>query len=361
MPGRMYRASSRGAGWRRRCCSRAVEDSGTVTSPLVPWNSCGAYMSGVLGVATAAYLPVLLLQHRSARSSTSSYGFIGFKRDRAVDRRRPAPSRRERRRRRRSPPAAPKRRRRTRHERRRPASRPRRQTGEASGASQLPSAYTILFALIVLTAIATWIIPAGTLRPRQGGRADPGHVPRGRVATRSGSSSTRSRRRSTACTGSRTPRRATSTSTTRATLFGAIDVALFIIVIGGFLGVTMKTGRDPGRASAGSSSGCKGRERWMIPILMTVFAHRRHDVRDGRGEPRLLRARHHGDDRRRATTRSPGAAIVLLGCGIGVLGSTINPFATGHRLGLRRRPDQRRARRPARHPGRRASRSASSS
>ncbi len=36
---------------------RAVEDSGTVTSPLVPWNTCGAYMSGVLGVSTASYLP----------------------------------------------------------------------------------------------------------------------------------------------------------------------------------------------------------------------------------------------------------------------------------------------------------------
>jgi len=37
--------------------SRTVEDTGTVTSPLVPWNSCGAYMAGVLGVATLEYLP----------------------------------------------------------------------------------------------------------------------------------------------------------------------------------------------------------------------------------------------------------------------------------------------------------------
>src|SRR5438132_11479171 len=37
--------------------SRTVEDSGTVTSPLIPWNSCGAYMSGVLGVPTIEYLP----------------------------------------------------------------------------------------------------------------------------------------------------------------------------------------------------------------------------------------------------------------------------------------------------------------
>ena len=37
--------------------SRTVEDTGTVTSPLVPWNSCGTYMTGVLGVPTLEYLP----------------------------------------------------------------------------------------------------------------------------------------------------------------------------------------------------------------------------------------------------------------------------------------------------------------
>jgi NhaC family Na+:H+ antiporter len=37
--------------------SRTVEDTGTVTSPLVPWNSCGAYMAGVLQVPTVEYLP----------------------------------------------------------------------------------------------------------------------------------------------------------------------------------------------------------------------------------------------------------------------------------------------------------------
>ena len=37
--------------------SRTLEDSGTVTSPLIPWNTCGAYQAGVLGVSTWAYLP----------------------------------------------------------------------------------------------------------------------------------------------------------------------------------------------------------------------------------------------------------------------------------------------------------------
>ena len=55
------------------------------------------------------------------------------------------------------------------------------------------------------------------------------------------------------------------------TLFGAIDIALFIIVIGGFLGVTMKSGAI--QAGIGSLvERMQGRERWMIPVLMGVFA-----------------------------------------------------------------------------------------
>ena len=57
MPSRVYRVEFAKRGIAPRMLSRAVEDSGTVTSPLVPWNSCGAYMAGVLGVATVAYLP----------------------------------------------------------------------------------------------------------------------------------------------------------------------------------------------------------------------------------------------------------------------------------------------------------------
>jgi NhaC family Na+:H+ antiporter len=37
--------------------SRAVGDSATVTSALIPWNSCGAYMAATLGVATASFAP----------------------------------------------------------------------------------------------------------------------------------------------------------------------------------------------------------------------------------------------------------------------------------------------------------------
>jgi NhaC family Na+:H+ antiporter len=58
--------------------SRAVEDSGTVTSVLVPWNTCGAYISGVLGVPTAAYLPFCFFNILSPTLDVL-FGFIGFK------------------------------------------------------------------------------------------------------------------------------------------------------------------------------------------------------------------------------------------------------------------------------------------
>ena len=58
--------------------SRAVEDSGTVTSVLVPWNTCGAYISGVLGVSTAAYLPFCFFNLLSPLLDIV-YGFVGFK------------------------------------------------------------------------------------------------------------------------------------------------------------------------------------------------------------------------------------------------------------------------------------------
>ena len=190
---------------------------------------------------------------------------------------------------------------------------------------QLPSAYTILFALIVLAAIATWLVPAGTYELDEEGAPIPG----------------------TYTEVEPNPQRIFVDSVTApinglygiedetgninyynsGTLFGAIDVALFIIVIGGFLGVTMKTGA----IQAGISRLVKrlrGRERLMIPILMTVFAI--GGTTYGMAEESLafyalvitvmIAA---GYD---ALT---GAAIVLIGCGIGTLGSTINPFATG--------------------------------
>jgi Na+:H+ antiporter, NhaC family len=77
MPSRVYRFEFARRGIAPRMLSRAVEDSGTVTSPLVPWNSCGAYMAGVLGVATVAYLPFCFFNLLSPVISLF-YGFTGI-------------------------------------------------------------------------------------------------------------------------------------------------------------------------------------------------------------------------------------------------------------------------------------------
>lgn len=57
MGARTYAETFRERGLHAKNLSRVVEDSGTVTANLVPWNSGGAYQAGVLGVATIAYLP----------------------------------------------------------------------------------------------------------------------------------------------------------------------------------------------------------------------------------------------------------------------------------------------------------------
>jgi Na+:H+ antiporter, NhaC family len=55
IPGRMFKKAFHDKGLAPENLSRVLEDSGTVTSPLIPWNTCGAYQSGVLGVATGDY------------------------------------------------------------------------------------------------------------------------------------------------------------------------------------------------------------------------------------------------------------------------------------------------------------------
>jgi NhaC family Na+:H+ antiporter len=57
VPGRMFKKMYEKFNLHPKNLSRALEDSGTVTSVLIPWNSGGAYNSGVLGVATLTYLP----------------------------------------------------------------------------------------------------------------------------------------------------------------------------------------------------------------------------------------------------------------------------------------------------------------
>lgn len=57
VPGRMFAKTYRDRGLKPEVLSRALEDSGTVTSVLIPWNTCGATQSAVLGVPVLSYLP----------------------------------------------------------------------------------------------------------------------------------------------------------------------------------------------------------------------------------------------------------------------------------------------------------------
>ncbi len=57
LPGTLFKEEFRKQRVAPQMLSRQIEDTATITSPLVPWNTCGAYMAATLGVATAAYLP----------------------------------------------------------------------------------------------------------------------------------------------------------------------------------------------------------------------------------------------------------------------------------------------------------------
>ncbi|MCW7493977.1 sodium:proton antiporter [Leptospira sp. 2 VSF19] len=57
VPARAFRSLAEEKGIPEKDISRALEDSGTITSPLIPWNSCGAFMSTSLGVSVISFLP----------------------------------------------------------------------------------------------------------------------------------------------------------------------------------------------------------------------------------------------------------------------------------------------------------------
>ena len=73
----MFKAEFQRRGLDPKNLSRVVEDSGTLTSPLVPWNTCGAYMAATLGVATLAYLPFAFFNLINPLISIF-YGFTGI-------------------------------------------------------------------------------------------------------------------------------------------------------------------------------------------------------------------------------------------------------------------------------------------
>lgn len=175
---------------------------------------------------------------------------------------------------------------------------------------KLPTAYTILFLLIVLVAIATWFIPAGTYDyvdgvPQAGTYHQVAPQPQGAGAVLQA-----------AFRG----------------FYDAVDVCVFILMVGGFLGVVMKTGAvDAGVGRIIQRLG--GREKWLIPILMTLFGL--GGTTYGMWEetmafyplliPVFLAA---GYD------AVVGISVILLGAGAGVIASTVNPFATGIAAGF---------------------------
>lgn len=77
LPTRVFRAEFAKRGLAATNLSRLAADSGTVTSALVPWNSCGAFMSATLGVPALVYAPYAVFNWASPLLSMI-YGFTGF-------------------------------------------------------------------------------------------------------------------------------------------------------------------------------------------------------------------------------------------------------------------------------------------
>ncbi len=77
LPGRMYKEAFEDRRLKNKNLSRCLEDAGTMTSSLVPWNSCGATMSTFLGVPTFTYLPYAILNLVNPLVSIF-YGFTGI-------------------------------------------------------------------------------------------------------------------------------------------------------------------------------------------------------------------------------------------------------------------------------------------
>jgi uncharacterized ion transporter superfamily protein YfcC len=188
-----------------------------------------------------------------------------------------------------------------------------------------PSAFTILFLLLILIALATWLVPAGSYDYDAEGAPIPG--------TYHSVPANPQKLLVSALKGPINGMYGIQDDTGNVDvwnygeLFGAIDVAMFVLIIGGFLGVTMKTGA----INAGIAwvvVKLKGKEKWMFPILMTIFAI--GGTSYGMAEETLafyaliitvmLAAGYDG---------LAAGALILLGAGIGVIGSTVNPFATG--------------------------------
>lgn len=176
---------------------------------------------------------------------------------------------------------------------------------------RMPTAYTVLFGIIIVMTILTWVIPSGAYEYSDNGEPIAGSYHRVEDEAQ--------------------PLTAVVMAPLEG-LYEAIDIAAFILMVGGFLGVVAKTGA----IDAGISNIIrllKGREKLLIPILMCAFAL--GGTTFGMAEetiafyplvlPIMVAA---GYDTVTAV------ATILLGAGVGVIGSTVNPFATGIAAGF---------------------------
>jgi Na+:H+ antiporter, NhaC family len=78
VPGKMFSEAFEEQGLAPENLSRTLEDAGTVTSVLIPWNTCGVAQSGILGVATLAYAPYCIFNWISPLMSLAVAG-LGYK------------------------------------------------------------------------------------------------------------------------------------------------------------------------------------------------------------------------------------------------------------------------------------------
>jgi len=84
LPTRLFKVEFQKRGLATKNLSRVVSNGAIVTSPLIPWNSCGAYMAAVMGVPTLVYLPYAIFNYVSPMLDMF-YGYTGFKIARITD------------------------------------------------------------------------------------------------------------------------------------------------------------------------------------------------------------------------------------------------------------------------------------
>ena len=194
---------------------------------------------------------------------------------------------------------------------------------------QFPSAFTVLAGVTLVVWVMAFVIPTGSYEvSEETGGAGPGELPRAETGLsfvdRLISCSWHP---STACTACRRRTAGFIGPYETGELFGAAGVFLFVIAIGIFITLAMKTGAiDIGVARVANRF--SGRGAVLIVILMVLFSI--GGTTEGMAEetlgfyalviPLMLSL---GYDRMVA------AATILVGAGVGVLASTVNPFATG--------------------------------